>query len=297
MMLQLAEMGNGSAFFADDLLGEGPHWDEDREVLSRVDIHGGRLRICDPVTGEQSTQSLEAPAAFAIPRRDGGYVVGIGMTVVLFDRYGERTTLLDLSAERRQNRFNDAVCDSRGRLWAGTMSSHRPDRIPGDAALYRIDPDGAYEVVLPGLTLSNGMDWPDDGTILHIDSDAHRIDSYDVDVEPGRLGRRRTLTEIDPSAGLPDGLTLDDEGSIWVAFFGGSEVRRYAADGVETARLPMPVSCPTSVAFGGADLGDLFVTTSRHRLSEAEAARQPLAGSLLRLRPGVRGRTGYRFAG
>lgn len=290
-------LDNGSVFFADDLLGECPHWDEERGVLSRVDVHGGLLRFCDPVTGVQSTQPLEAPVGFAIPRRTGGFVVGIGVTVVLLDPDGTRRTIVDLSQERPENRFNDAVCDARGRLWAGTMSSHRP-RIAGAAGLYRIDPDGACEQVLSDLTLSNGMDWPDDGsTLLHIDSDAHRIDRYEVDIEYGRLSQGSVFAEFDPAAGLPDGLAIDAEGSVWVAFFGGGEVRRYDADGAETARLQLPVTCPSSVAFGGADLGDLFVTTSRHRLTSEEASEQPLAGSLLRLRPGVRGKLGHRFAG
>lgn len=288
---------NLTAFLADDLLGECPHWDEERGILSRVDVHGGLLRCCDPATGEQSTVTLEAPISFAIPRTSGGYVFGIGLQVILLDADGTKRSLVDLSAQRPDNRLNDAVCDAQGRLWVGTMSSMRP-RAAGAAALYRIDPDGGYEEVLTDLTLSNGMDWPDDGaTLLHIDSDAHRIDRHEVDVQHGRLGRRSCFAELDPADGLPDGLTIDAEGGVWVAFFGGSEIRRYDAQGGEVARLRLPVSCPASVAFGGADLGDLFITTSRHRLTEAETAQQPLAGSLLRLRPGVKGRIGYRFAG
>jgi xylono-1,5-lactonase len=97
--------------------------------------------------------------------------------------------------------------------------------------------------------------------------------------------------------GLPDGLTIDDEGCIWVAFFGGGVVRRWDPSGTELMRVRLPITCASSVAFGGSDLGDLFVTTSRHRLTPEEAARQPLAGSVLRLRPGVRGRMGFDFAG
>ena len=298
MWNELQQVENCTVFIADDMLGEGPHWDEHRGILSRVDIHAGLLRLCDPATGEQSTQVIETPLGFAIPRRSGGYVMGIGLTIVLTEPDGSRRTLVDLSSLDPYNRFNDAVCDAQGRLWAGTMCSQRPDgfRPSGQAALYRIDPDGTCEQVLEDLTISNGMDWPDASTLMHVDSSRHRIDTYPVTSE-GRLGERIPFAQFDPSDGLPDGLTIDDEGCAWVAFFGGGQVRRFDRQGADIARFLLPASCTTSVAFGGHDLGDLFVPTSRHRLSAEQVAQQPLAGSLFRLRPGVRGRVGHRFAG
>jgi sugar lactone lactonase YvrE len=288
-----------TAFVSKDLLGEGPYWDPQRCAVTRVDIHGGDLVVCDPATGVQQRRHVGAPLAFAVPRRSGGFVLGLGMSVVLLDEDFRQTVLADIGPERDQNRFNDAVCDPLGRLWAGTMSAKRPrDLGTGEAALYRFDPDGAYEEVLPGLTLSNGMDWLDDGqTLLHIDSDAHRIDRYDVDVEAGRLARRRTFVEFDPEIGLPDGMTVDAENGLWVAFFGSGQVRRYDADGQEDVRFTLPVSCPTSVILGGDDLRDLYVTTSSHRLTAEEAAVQQLAGSLLRIRVPVAGRDQHSFAG
>jgi sugar lactone lactonase YvrE len=288
-----------SAFLDHDLLGEGPYWLPDRGELSRVDIHAGDLVTCDPTTGEHRRHHVGTPAAFAVPRRAGGFVVGVGTTLQLLDADLQQTQLIDLGAERPDNRFNDAVCDARGRLWAGTMSTKRPrDLGTGEAALYRIEPDGAHEEVLAGLTLSNGMDWLDDGhTLLHIDSDAHRIDRYDVDVDAGRLAGRTTFVELDPDLGLPDGMTVDAEDGVWLAFFFGGQVRRYDAEGREDVRYMMPVSCPTSVMLGGEDLRDLFVTTSSHRLTPEEAAVQQLAGSVLRIRVPVPGRPQHHFAG
>lgn len=291
---ELLPLADVSVFLADDLLGESPFWNHETGVLSRVDIHGGRLRTCDPATGTQTSADFDAPLSFAIPRRTGGYVIGLGLRVVLLDDGGSTRTLADLSDVMPANRFNDAVCDAHGRLWAGTMSLERP-RATGTAGLFRIDPDGSYEQVLDDLTLSNGMDWPDPNTLLHIDSDSYRIDRYPVDAD-GRLGARSLFAATGTEDGLPDGLTIDAEGGVWVAFFGGGVVRRWAPDGREVDRIRLPISCASSVAFGGADLGDLFVTTSRHRLTEEQAVRQVLAGSLLRLRPGVRGRTGHFFA-
>lgn len=288
-----------TAFLADDLLGEGPYWEPDRGLLSRVDIHAGEVVTCDPTTGLHHRHHVGAPAAFAIPRRQGGFVVGIGLTVQLLDADHRLTPLLDLTQERVENRFNDAVCDARGRLWAGTMSTKRPRELgAGEASLYRIDPDGAYEEVLTGLTLSNGMDWIDEGhTLLHIDSDAHRIDRYEVDVDAGRLSGRKTFVEFDPGIGLPDGMTVDAENGVWLAFFYGAQVRRYDSDGREDVRYQLPVSCPTSVILGGDDLRDLFVTTSSHRLTPEDAAMQQLAGSVLRIRVPVPGRPQHHFGG
>lgn len=288
-----------TAFLDRDLLGEGPYWLPGEGVLSRVDIHAGDLVTCDPATGEHRRHHVGAPAAFAVPRRTGGFVVGVGLEVRLLDTRLTGTTLVDLGPERVENRFNDAVCDSRGRLWAGTMSTRRPRELgTGEASLYRIDPDGAYEEVLTGLTLSNGMDWLDDGhTLLHVDSDAHRIDRYDVDVEAGRLSGRSTFVELDPEIGLPDGLTVDAEGGVWLAFFYGGQLRRYDAGGREDVRYLLPVSAPTSVMLGGTDLRDLYVTTSSHRLTPEAAAAQQLAGSLLRIRVPTPGLPQHHFAG
>ena len=288
-----------SAFLDHDLLGEGPYWLPEAGLLSRVDIHAGDLVTCDPTTGEHIRHHIGAPAAFAVPRQAGGFVVGLGLVVTLLDAELRATPFVDLGPERVENRFNDAICDARGRLWAGTMSTKRPrDLGTGEAALYRIDTDGAYEKVLTGLTLSNGMDWLDDGhTLLHIDSDAHRIDRYDVDQDAGRLSGRRTFVEFDHEIGLPDGMTVDADDGLWLAFFGSGQVRRYDAMGREDLRYNLPVSCPASVMLGGADLRDLFVTTSSHRLTPEEAAVQQLAGSVLRIRVSVPGRPQHYFGG
>jgi len=191
------------------------------------------------------------------------------------------------------NRFNDALCDARGRLWAGTMSM---TRAPGAAALYRLEPGGRMEVAVGGATISNGLDFNLDATRLYyVDSTTQRIDAIDFDLDRGRLGRRRAFARIDPADGLPDGLCVDADGGVWIALFGGGALRRYRPDGTLEAHLPLPVRFPTSLAFGGPGLRDLYVTSSRHLLSATEREAEPLAGSLLRLRPGVAGRAAQAF--
>jgi sugar lactone lactonase YvrE len=260
-----------------DELGECARWLEDERELWWVDILAGTsYRTRDPLSANPVVrrESFSGEVGFALPRRDGGAVVGVERELWLVDRDGSRRKLLELD-ERPENRFNDAVCDRQGRLWAGTFAR---DRRPA-AGLYRVDPDGSVEQLLAGLTISNGVGWLDDGATLHlIDSPSQQLCAFDVDVEAGRLGGRRTVATIDLADGSPDGLCIDAEESTWVALFGGGQLRRYAPDGEEMERLAVPVPHPTSPCLGGEDGTDLFLTTTRHRIEPQERARWSLAG-------------------
>jgi sugar lactone lactonase YvrE len=262
-----------------DALGEGPVWLPAEQALLRVDISAGEIVHRDR-DGRERRRRLRPPVGFALPRAAGGLVAGVGRALVVLDPAPR--TLAAVEPERTANRFNDAACDARGRLWAGTMSTTRE---PGAAALYRLAPGGVPEVALAGVTVSNGLDWSPDATRLYyIDSPLQRIDAIGFDLDRGRLGARRPFAAIDPADGLPDGLCVDAEGGVWLALFGGGAIRRYTPDGRLSAHVPLPVSHPTSLAFGGADLRELYVTSAR-------------GGSLLRLRPGVAGRPPTPFAG
>jgi sugar lactone lactonase YvrE len=301
-----------------DELGEGPVWLPATQELLRVDIARGQIVVRGVARGDaaggnaergdtaggnaergdaagdnaqrgnaERRRGLGVPVGFALPISGGGFVAGAGRTLVrLADLDAEPERLAEVEGGREANRFNDAACDPRGRLWAGTMSTTRE---PGAAALYRIEPGGAPAVALAGVTLSNGLDWSLDATRLYyVDSVIQRIDAIDFDVDRGRLGRRRPFANVAPADGLPDGLTVDAEGGVWLALFGGAAIRRYRPDGALDAHIPLPVTHPTSLAFGGPDLDDLYVTSAR---------RDNRGGALLRLRPGVRGRPATQFGG
>ncbi len=241
----------------------------------------------DAAAARERRRALGAPVGFAVPVAGGGLLAGAGRTLVrLASLDAEPERLAEVERGRTRNRFNDAACDPCGRLWAGTMSTTRE---PGAAALYRLEPGGEPAVALAGATVSNGLDWNLDATRLYyVDSVTQRIDAIHYDVDRGRLGTRRRFATIEPRDGLPDGLCVDAEGGIWLALFGGGAIRRYRPDGALDAHIPLPVTHPTSVAFGGEDLADLYVTSAR---------RDARGGSLLRLRPGVRGRPATRFGG
>jgi sugar lactone lactonase YvrE len=169
-------------------------------------------------------------------------------------------------------------------------------RVPGTAALYRIEPDGRPERIIAGTTISNGLGWSPSGDRMYfVDSTTQRVDVLDYDRDSGSVRRRRPLAPID--RGMPDGLAVDADGGLWVCLFGGGEVRRYTPSGELDAVAELPVSNPTSAAFGGDDLGTLYVTSARHRLSPRQLAAEPLAGAVFALRPGTPGLPADRFAG
>lgn len=184
--------------------------------------------------------------------------------------------------------MNEGGCDPDGRFYCGSMAY---DQRPGGAALYRLDPDGSTRVVLEGVIVSNGLDWsPDGARAYYNDTATYRVSVFDYDRDAGLTGRR-TLVE---TTGRPDGLTVDAEGGVWVAISNGGAVHRYTPEGALDAVIELPVTKVTACAFGGPDLDQLFITTSRENLPPG---REPLAGALFRAIPGVVGLPTREFAG
>lgn len=280
-------------------LGERPFWDPAVDALMWVDILAGHLHRYRPGLGDSVFHTAGVAVGAAGPRAGGGYVLAAADGFRLVDASGQPAggpwRPLGMLADVR---FNDGVCDPLGRFWAGTVAR---DRRAGAGALYRLDPSGEIVVVLDGVTESNGLGWsPDGGTFYYIDSGepAPRIRAFPCDLAAGTLGAPVDLVQPPASAGIPDGLVVDADGCLWVAFWGGRAVRRYAPDGSLLATLEVPVSQPSCPAFGGAGLGDLYVTTAWEDMPEAQRAAEPLAGHVLHTRvDGVRGLPVGQFGG
>ncbi|MEU3370647.1 SMP-30/gluconolactonase/LRE family protein [Streptomyces sp. NPDC006660] len=269
------------------VLGEGPTWDPVTGRLIWVDILSSRIHTYAPSDGRRTVMATEQHVGAAKPRAGGGLVVNLRDGVGLYGPDGGFSWLVrDPVAGRRAN---DAAVSPDGALWAGTM---RYDGAPGGGTLSRIGPDGTATEVLGDASVSNGIGWsPDSRLMYYIDTPTGRIDVFDFD---GRLAHeRRPFAAIPATAGHPDGLTVDGEGGVWVALWGGGAVRRYAADGTLDLIVPLPVRCPTACAFGGPDLTDLYITTAR----VGQSAPHPLAGSVLVLPGAGRGLPGFAFAG
>jgi sugar lactone lactonase YvrE len=283
------------ALDAGDELGEGPFWDDLRGELLRVDISRGLVHGWNPSTGAAWRRECEEEVGAALPREGAeGLVLAVGRRIVVDEGDGVRV-LAHVEEDRPGNRFNDCKGDPAGRLWAGTMSG---EHAPGEASLYRLVPGGEIERVISNTTISNGLGWSPAGDRMYfIDSTTHRIDVFDYDAASGEISGRRAFAEIDPSDGMPDGMTVDSEGGVWVCLFGGAALRRYGEHGALERHTELPVTNPTSAAFGGPDLRTLYVTSARHGLSEGQLAAEPLAGAVLALQPGVAGLPGNRFAG
>lgn len=275
-------------------LGEGPVWDAAAQELIWVDIEGRLVHRYDPASGADRGLRVSGRVGFAAPRVGGGLVLAMEHSFVLLDDDGEEVELARVEPDA-PTRMNDGNCDAAGRLYAGTMAFDEQSPV---GALYRLDPDGSVERVLDGVVESNGLDWSTDGeTMYYIDSARRSLDAFDFDSATGRLSGRRRIVEFAPEDGTPDGLTVDSEGLMWIALWGGWSVRRLAPDGALVSVVNLPAAQVTSCAFGGEGLDDLYVTSAKEGLSTLELAKQSDAGSLFRHRPGVMGRPQHAFGG
>lgn len=270
-------------------LGEGPRWDARGQRLFWVDIMAGRVHAFRPSTGECRHVDVGRPVGALACARDGSVVLAVAGGFARLDwESGQIAMLAPTESDRTQNRMNDGACDPAGRFWAGTMAL---DESSGAGGLYRFDADLSVHTMLGDITISNGIDWSLDGRrMYYVDSPTQRIDVFDFDATTGAITNRRPFVEVPRKAGTPDGLTVDGDGFVWLALWGGAALRRYAPDGTLERTIALPVSHPTSCAFGGAALDELYVTSARRPLDAGARARQPAAGGLLRLRPGVTGR-------
>lgn len=271
-------------------LGEGPVWDAATGELLWVDIDRGVVHR-RAAGGAITTVDVGQPVGCAVPRAGGGIALALRDGFAVLPPDGEAPELVGaVERGRPDTRMNDGACDARGRFWAGTMSLHGDTRM---AALYRLDRDLAVTRALPGISVSNGIAWsPDGGTLYHVDSPRRRIDIYDFDSTTGAIAGRRAVIPVEPEHGLPDGLTVDEEGGIWLALWGGGALHRYSPDGSLDARLDVPATNVTSCCFGGSELDRLYVTTAARGVRG-----EPLAGALFEFQPGVRGLPATPFGG
>jgi sugar lactone lactonase YvrE len=265
-------------------LGEGARWDARRNELLRVDIVAGRVYrdALDDEGGFVPVAQYMVPGtvgAIAPIEGDDGWLLAAGRGVIhLSPDGGMRPIAADVSPAG--TRMNDAACDPQGRLWAGTLAD---DHHAGGGALYRLGTTGQVDLVLTDLTISNGLGWSPDGTTMYfVDSGPRCIYAFSFDGDTGAISDRRTLVTIDGEVGAPDGLTVDADGDIWVAIFGGGRVRRYRPDGTLRGEIMVPSVETTSCAFAGARLNRLYVTTATENWTDEQRNAEPSAGRVYR---------------
>ncbi len=271
--------------------GEGPVWDPEAGLLRCVDMDRGAL-VDVAADGTALRRPVPGPVAAAWrPRSAGGMVVGTERGFALLDAAGavEREIAAFTSADLR---MNEGSCDPDGRFFCGSMAY---DQAEGAATLWRLDPDGTVHAVLTGVTVSNGLGWEPGGAFAYYDdTPTQTVAKLHFD-DDGSLAGREPWVRIAEEDGAPDGLTVDREGGVWVALFGGGEVRRYAPDGTLDERVRVPgASQTTACALGGPDGDLLHITTSREGLADDE---EPRAGSIFAVRVAVGGVDPLPFAG
>jgi len=274
-------------------LGEGPVWVAREQALYWVDIPERRLFRWAEGEGARTIE-LRRHLCSLQPRAAGGFIGGgyDGFLAISDDLALEVIGAPEPDLPR--NRFNDGKVDRLGRFWAGTM-----DRTEKDASgsLYRLDPDLSFRRIDSGYKVTNGPAFSLDGrTMYHTDSARQTVYAFDL-AEDGGAGGRRVHLQFGEGDGYPDGMTVDAEDCLWIAFWDGWCVRRFSPSGERLAELRVPAQRPTSCAFGGRDLDRLFITSASRDLTEAELAEQPQAGGLFMTMPGVGGPTEPLFAG
>lgn len=262
-----------------DQLGETPLWCDRTQKLWWLDIERPKLQSFDPATGAHDR--IEMPGTFLGSQaltQAGGRLLATDLRLGLFDLDDGSSMPLAAVETDMDNRLNDGRVDGRGRFWVGTMDNqlHRPN-----GGVYRIDPDGAVTKFLSDVIVSNGIAFSPEGTTLYF-TDTRRYTSwaFDLDLDDGVITNRRLLADYSASGDRPDGACIDVDGCLWTAFFAGGRIVRYRPDGVIDRTIRLPVTNPTCLCFGGADLKTLYVTSATKFLSPETLAAEPLAGAL-----------------
>lgn len=283
------------AYPSSDLLGEGPVWSEERRSLFWVDIEGQLLHEMKwPGKQIQSWSMPQMIGMVALVNKDS-VIIALQEGVAGVDlEKNELTMLAELEKDIKTNRPNDGKCDAAGRLWLGTMNINCDVNA---GSLYCIDCQSTITKKLSSLTISNGMAWTADNKRFYfIDSTTYKVDSYLFDPDTANITFEKTVITIDESMGMPDGMTIDEEGMLWIAHWNGFAVRRWDP---HTGRLldsiELPVPQVTSCSFGGNNLDELFITTAKSGLNAEQLKQYPLSGNLFTAKLYVKGTLPAKF--
>ena len=280
-------------------LGEGPLWDVDRQLIHWLDIEKGQIHSFNPVTARFTSINVHQRIG-CIAFREGTteFIAGLeNGFATIHPETGTVSLITDPEAHLPGNRFNDGKCDPSGRFWAGTMSMTEQT---GAGNLYTLGEHHTVSKKIAGVTISNGMAWSiNHKTFYYIDTPTQAITAWDFDHIEGTISSKRTIIKIPETEGSPDGMTIDAEGMLWVAHWGGSQLSRWdPGTGKKLLSVPLPVSRVTSCTFGGSNLDDLYITTAKTGMDKHEEISQPHAGKLFIVRNcGYRGLPTFSFRG
>lgn len=279
------------------VLGEGPCWDSKSGVLYWVDIEGKKVHVFNPETGDDREIDVGQMVGAIVPRESDGVVVALekGFHFLNPDT-GELEQICDPEPDKESNRFNDGKCDPAGRFWAGTMDKNGQEK---QGSLYCLEPSLSFKKKLEGLGISNGLAWSPDSRFLYfIDTPTGKVVRYNYELDSGEISQPAEVVAIPDGDGHPDGMTIDAEGFLWIAHWGGGKVSRWNPETGEKVReIKVPAVNVTSCTFGGADFTELYITTARNGMSEEELEQFPQAGGVFKAVLGVKGMPAHEFKG
>lgn len=277
--------------------GESPMWVPEEDALYWVDCEGDTLFRMDTASGKYQSFAAELPVTAICRRARGGWIAATKKGLAFWDATSNRFEfVVDPEQGHADHRCNDAAVDRQGRLWVGTLNQR--DLFAPTGSLWRLDPDLTLHKMDSGFAVPNGIAFsPDDRTMYVTDMFHGKIVAYDFDVATGSIAARRDFAVVPQDAGFPDGLIVDAQGYLWSAHWGGWRVTRYTPDGRIDRELRLGVANVTCMAFGGAQLDQLYITTAWAFLSEEDRKQQPQAGDVFRATPGVSGLPEPPFAG
>lgn len=270
------------------ILGEGSIWDFRRAELLFVDIETGKL-FTYTEQGLLKVNHTGQRVSAVVPAANGMLILAMQKGIYGYSRKDSGFHLLVLNpADARSYRFNDGKCDPSGRFWVGTLSL---DFNKGSGSLYCLGAEGILMRKKSGITISNGLAWSADRRkMFYIDTPTREVVAFYYDDKTGTIDSGKVVITIPPEMGAPDGMTIDAEGKLWIAHYGGAAVRRWDPDdGTLLKTVFVPARNVTSCTFGGADLDNLYITTARQGNSEEDLIKYPLSGGLFSCKPGVKG--------
>lgn len=286
------------AFDADNHLGETPIWSVADQALWWINCEQEpELHRWAPDNGEHRKWTMPQRIGGFVPKAEGGLLVALADGLYDFTLDTGELRLRVPSPLPAHVKLHECHCDRQGRFWIGSYDHDFPaNREARGASIFRLDGDQLTPVI-EGISVANGLAFSPDGTTLYVsDSPTRRVDAYDLDPQSGAISNRRTFFQLREGEGFVDGATVDSQGGYWLANVGAGALRRYLPDGTLDRIIPLPFSNPTKPAFGGADLGTIFVTSTRLAMACTMEPTQP-NGGIYALRPGETGIAEVNFGG
>ncbi|MEO1029982.1 MAG: SMP-30/gluconolactonase/LRE family protein [Bacteroidota bacterium] len=277
------------AYKTEAALGEGAIWNDDTKQLYWVDIEGKTFNVFDPKTKENQSFPTATQIGTVVPKHNDEVLVALVDGIYTLNlKTGNTAPFVDMGESLVNSRLNDGKCDPNGRLWVGSMNWQQDK---GKAKLFMIQNDSTVTTKMDSVTISNGIVWTKDKkTMYYIDTPTSQIKAYDYNDETGHISNERVAVEISEDLGFPDGMTIDADDMVWVGMWNGNAVIRFnPKTGALLEKIDVPAHNVTSCAFGGDHLETLYITTAKLDMTDEELKKYPLAGSLFKVKPGVKG--------